>query len=170
MKKKALILFLFLFFWILSGAELMAEPIVIRDHGGQDSGVPDKAAIAKQVMGMPIAPVNPKMLNAFPLTSSLRSGTLEKSQPLTNKPLTQQAFFIVGNELRSREWIADNKKYLIKLKAQGLVTNITNDSEFQALVRFAEPLTLNAIPLDEIAESLGLSVYPVLITQEAIAQ
>lgn len=149
---------------------VFAEPIVIRDYGGQASGVPDKTKIAQSVAKMPLMPASQIVPQAFPLKSSLKPGFLEKPKKLDVKRLNRNPFFIVGNDDRSRDWIAENKAYLTKIQAKGLVANIANESEFTSLATFAEPLKLIAIPVDEIAQSLGLRVYPVLITNEEIAQ
>lgn len=149
---------------------VFAEPTVIRDYGGKSSGVPDKAKIAQSVAKMPLMTPNQVLPKAFPLTSSLKPGLLQASKKLGVKSLMRSPFFIVGNDDLSREWIAENKAYLAKIHAEGVVTNIASEQEFNALATFAKPLKLIAIPINEIAQSLGLRVYPVLITNEEIAQ
>lgn len=146
------------------------EPLVIRDYGGNPSGVPDKAKITSSLMGQSIKPVDSVPATRFPLKSSLRSGVLDTPKRFENKLLNRNPFFIVGNDERSREWIDSNKAYLAKIGAKGFVANIASEADFKSLESFAKPLRLSVIPLDEVVQSLELRVYPVLITNEEIAQ
>lgn len=160
-----------LFLMLISLAiNAIAEPIVIRDYGGKPSGVPDKAKIANSVMHQSIKPLNNAPSVRFPLRSSMRAGVLATPKRFENKLLNRNPFFVVGNDEQSRDWIDANKSYLTKINAKGFVTNIASESEYRSLEAFAKPLTLSAIPLDELVQSLGLRVYPVLITSEEIAQ
>jgi integrating conjugative element protein (TIGR03765 family) len=151
-------------------ANAFAEPLVIRDYGGKPSGVPDKAAITNSVMGQPLKSPGKTTSARFPLKSSMRSGVLAATRRFENKLLNRNPIFVVGNDERSRDWISDNKSYLSKINARGFVTNITSENEYRSLQDFAKPLSLSAIPLDELAQSLELRVYPVLITSEEMAQ
>lgn len=152
------------------GVAVIAEPIVIRDYGGQASGVPDKATIARSVMNTPLKPVSKIPITIFPLRSTLRSGELTAPTKLANKVHYKNPYFIIGNDERSRDWVAENKEYLVKIHAKGLATNIASEGDFKALEAFVAPLVLAALPIDEFAQSLGLRVYPILITNEEIAQ
>lgn len=149
---------------------VFAEPIVIRDYGGKPSGVPDKEKIENSVMQQSIKPLNKAPSVRFPLRSSMHPGVLTTPKRFENKLLNRNPFFVVGNDEQSRDWIDVNKSYLAKINAKGFVTNISSESEYRSLEAFAKPLTLSAIPLDELVQSLGLRVYPVLITNEEIAQ
>lgn len=155
---------------ILIAVDVSAEPIVIRDYGGHSSGVPDKASIAKAIKAKPLKQSKQLSLNKFPVRSTLMSGVLAKPIKFTNKMLIKSPYFILSNDERSLDWYAENKDYLVLIKAKGLATNIDSELEFKKLAEVVSPLTLSAIPLNDLALSLGLSVYPILITNEEIAQ
>lgn len=155
---------------LVASAYVNGEPIVIRDYGGHASGVPDKKKIAAEILSRPptVAPISPN--NRFPVVSSIGPGELSHARPLTNKSAQRQPLFILGDDERSLDWLSRNKAYLIQIKASGVATNIATVQAYNALVAAAAPLSIVALPVDELAESLGLPVYPVLITREEIAQ
>ena len=147
-----------------------AEPIVIRDYGGRDSGVPNKESMMQLARETPAKPQAFDDAARYPIRSSLRTGYLDQPQKLRNPVKGVQPFFIIGNDEFSRDWLEKNKHYLVKIGAQGLATNINNKSIFLELEKLAKPLPLVALPVDEIAQILAIQVYPVLVTGEEIAQ
>jgi integrating conjugative element protein (TIGR03765 family) len=173
LKIKKNIFFMLLFCAWTTGVT-SAEPIVIRDYGGRDSGVPTKETLQKTMATQ--APNNKVRPPAFgdeqryPIHSKLRAGYLSQPQKLREPVKGAQPFFIVSNDGFSRDWLVKNKAYLLKIGAQGLATNLDNKIEFTQLKNLAKPLPLVAVPVDEIANILSVSVYPVLITGEEIAK
>lgn len=147
-----------------------AEPIVIRDYGGRASGVPSKQVLIRLALQQTLQPQSLDNSARYPVQSRLRPGYLKVSRKLQTPVKDAQPFFIVGNDAFSRDWMEQNKAYLLKIRAQGVVTNIESKTLFVALEAFATPLPLVAVPVDDIAELLQFSVYPVLITGEEIAQ
>ncbi len=147
-----------------------AEPIVIRDYGGKSSGVPDRDKIANLVMQQSIKPINNVSSERFPLRSTMRAGVLATPKRFEEKLLNRTPFFVVSNDEQSRNWIDANRSYLSKINAKGFVTNIASENEYRSLEEFAKPLILSAVPVDELVQSLGLKVYPILVTSEEIAQ
>ncbi len=167
LKTKKNIFFMLL---ILMGQAVCAEPIVIRDYGGRDSGVPTKESMMQLAREMPAKPQAFDDTARYPIRSSLRPGYLDQPQKLRNPVKGVQPFFIISNDEFSRDWLEKNKHYLVKIGAQGLATNINNKSIFLELEKLAKPLPLVALPVDEIAQILTIEVYPVLVTGEEIAQ
>lgn len=145
-----------------------AEPLVISDYGGRASGVPNQVMVKKTQGNMPQRSVG--VLKVYPVLSALHPGYINEPIPLKVPQPKAQPFFIVGNDEFSRDWIEKNKDYLLEIKAQGLATNIQNESILMSLKSWAHPLDIVAIPVDEIAQILNIPVYPVLITGEEIAQ
>jgi integrating conjugative element protein (TIGR03765 family) len=163
LKIKKNIFFMLLFCAWTTGVT-SAEPIVIRDYGGRDSGV------ATQAPNNKVRPPAFGDEQRYPIHSKLRAGYLSQPQKLREPVKGAQPFFIVSNDGFSRDWLVKNKAYLLKIGAQGLATNLDNKIEFTQLKNLAKPLPLVAVPVDEIANILSVSVYPVLITGEEIAK
>lgn len=163
---------LFLILWLCLFTTDLArgEPLVIRDYGGRDSGVPNKNSITKLAQQYSAKPHVIDKAERYPIRSSLHPGYVNKPQALREPVKGVQPFFIIGNDDFSRDWLIKNKTYLQKIGAQGLATNIDSNSIFATLEQLAAPLPLVAVPVDEIATILHLSVYPVLVTGEEIAQ
>jgi integrating conjugative element protein (TIGR03765 family) len=153
---------------VLLAASVGAEPIVIKDYGGRDSGVPKSNQKVEGLGNYKPVPLDDR--TRYPIRSQLRPGYLDKPQKLRQPVKGAQPFFVVGNDSFSRDWIEKNKRYLQKIGAQGLATNIANKNEFDALASLVKPLPLVAVPMDEIAVILNFNVYPVLVTGEEIAQ
>jgi integrating conjugative element protein (TIGR03765 family) len=76
--------------------------------------------------------------------------------------------FLIGEDTRSRSWLAQNRNRLRELNAVGLVVNVTNADELAALRRIASGLTLSPSTADDLAQRLRLHHYPVLITAAGI--
>ena len=163
-------LFLMLWFCLFAAGIARGEPLVIRDYGGRDSGVPKKNSITKLAQQYSVKPHLIYNAERYPIRSSLHPGYVNKPQALREPVKGAQPFFIIGNDDFSRDWLTKNKTYLQKIGAQGLATNIDSNGIFATLEKLAAPLSLVAVPVDEIATILHLSVYPVLVTGEEIAQ
>jgi integrating conjugative element protein (TIGR03765 family) len=147
-----------------------AEPVVIRDYGGRDSGVPTLESMMEKNQQVPLKQQAFDEAARYPIRSMMRPGYLDQPQPLRTPQTGAQPFFMIGNDAFSRDWLDKNKAYLVKIGAQGLATNINSIAIFVELEKLADPLPLVAVPVDEIAETLNLQVYPVLVTGEEIAQ
>jgi len=169
LKTKKIIFLMFLICWFSEGIA-SAEPLVIRDYGGRDSGVPSMVEQEKKAQHEKYSTQPFDDAARYPIVSVLRPGYLDKSQALPNPVKGAKPFFIVGNDVFSRDWLEKNKAYLQKLGAQGLATNIDTQNTFKQLEVMARPLPLVAVPIDELVTVLHLSVYPVLVTGEEIAQ
>lgn len=156
--------------FVLIAACAHAEPEVIADFGGRETGIKspqEQLREAAQHTRMPIANTKPTMAGRFPVVSSLRVGVLD-NHPHT-QPVTRP-FFIVGFDKQSAQWLAANHAHLKEINALGFVTNVNSPAQLEKLRRYAGDLTLNAIPVDDIADRFQLTRYPVLVTQENIIQ
>lgn len=169
-KKDKKDIFFMLWLGMFTACIASAEPVVIRDYGGRDSGVPGKQELIRLAQQQKATKQMFDENLRYPIQSGLRPGYLNVPKKLREPVKGAQPFFVVGNDDFSRDWITKNKMYLLKIGAQGLVTNIDSKRLFLELKAFADPLPLVAVPVDEIAEILQFSVYPVLVTGEEIAQ
>lgn len=80
------------------------------------------------------------------------------------------AFFLIGEDARSRTWLKQRLPLLRKLKAVGLVVNIESKAALLNLRQAAPGLTLSPVSADDLAQRLNLRHYPVLITASSIEQ
>lgn len=100
-------------------------------------------------------------------TASLRPGPVE---PRTVNLPGITALFLIGDDPRSHAWLQQRLADLQSLGAAGLVVNVESADALQALRERAPGLSLTPVPGDDLAQRLGLSRYPVLITATAIEQ
>ncbi|GGY79124.1 hypothetical protein GCM10011613_24900 [Cellvibrio zantedeschiae] len=154
--------------FVIQAAACMAEPVVISDYGGHPSGVPVKPQKGDTFRYLKPVPLDERA--RYPMRSKLQPGYLDEPQKLSQPIKGAQPFFVISVDAFSRDWVEKNRKYLQKIGAQGLATNIASKSEFDSLASFVKPLPLVAVPMDEIAEILHFNVYPVLVTGEEVAQ
>lgn len=147
-----------------------AEPDVIADFGGRETGIKspqEQLREAAQRTQMPTASNTPTMAGRFPVVSSLRVGVLDAHSHTLS---VARPFFIVGFDQQSAQWLAANHVHLKNINALGFVTNVNSPAQLEKLRRYAGDLTLNAIPVDDIAGRFQITRYPVLVTQESIIQ
>lgn len=100
-------------------------------------------------------------------STSLTPGPVER-RPLSATGLP--AFFLIGDDARSRTWLKQRLAALIKLKAVGLVINIESKAALDNLRQVARGLTLTPVSADDLAQRLNLQHYPVLITASSLEQ
>jgi len=79
-----------------------------------------------------------------------------------------QPFFIVGCDEASLEWVEFNRARLLELKAFGLVVDAPSVLAYERLEQVAEGLVIRTVVGDLIAEHLGITRYPVLVTADGI--
>lgn len=98
---------------------------------------------------------------------SLRPGQVEP-RAVTLPGIT--ALFLIGDDPRSHAWLQQRLPDLRRLGAAGLVVNVESAAALQTLRERSPGLTLSPVPGDDLAQRLGLSHYPLLITATAIEQ
>ncbi|MGV4686169.1 integrating conjugative element protein [Burkholderia pseudomallei] len=77
-------------------------------------------------------------------------------------------FFLIGDDLPSRAWLHARGDALRALGAVGMVVNVNTADGLAALRRDAPGLMLVPTSGDDIAQRLGLSHYPMLVTATGI--
>jgi len=80
------------------------------------------------------------------------------------------AFFLIGDDVKSRTWLRQRLPTLVKLNAVGLVVNVESKAALDNLRQVAQGLTLTPVSADELTQRLNLQHYPVLITANSIEQ
>lgn len=78
--------------------------------------------------------------------------------------------FLIGDDERSATWLKRYQEKLKLLHAQGFVMNIESANAMKTLQEKFPQLPMLAIPGDAVAQWLGLSHYPALISNHLIEQ
>ncbi len=107
--------------------------------------------------------------------------TIEQFLPVQSRTLTvgsfeaerrptgvAQPFFVVGCDEASLEWVQNNHARLLELRSFGLVVEAPDVRSYERLESVAEGLVIRPVVGDLIAEHLGLSHYPALVTADGI--
>ena len=115
-----------------------------------------------------------------PLSTRLPVRTTRMSPgPLQGQPAAEiqqrlahmtQPFFIIGSDRTSLQWLRQQRNRLRALGAVGLVVQARSITELQRVQRTGDGLTIIPVPGDSLSEALGLTRYPVLISQGGIEQ
>jgi integrating conjugative element protein (TIGR03765 family) len=79
-----------------------------------------------------------------------------------------QPFFIVGCDEVSLEWVETHRARLLDLKAFGLVVDALDVRAYERLEHAAEGLVVRPVMGDLLAEHLGITHYPALVTADGI--
>jgi len=79
-----------------------------------------------------------------------------------------QPFFIVGCDEISLAWVETHRARLLELKAFGLVVDAPDVRTYERLEQAAEGLVVRPVVGDLLAEHLGITHYPALITADGI--
>ena len=101
-----------------------------------------------------------------------------KSPRFTPGPVARQKIarpftapmFLIGSDPLSQRWLIQHRVRLSQLGAVGLIVEVPDEAALQRLTALAAGLTLWPASGSDLAETLGLTHYPVLITQDGIEQ
>jgi len=85
------------------------------------------------------------------------------------RPFTRP-FFLIGADSFSREWLATHRDRLAEIGAVGMLVEAETLEDLRAIAAIAEGLPILPASANDIAEALGLSHYPVLITKDGLEQ
>jgi len=109
---------------------------------------------------------------ALPHVFPVRSPKLSPGKVISKKiqVTLPQPIFIVGDDARSKAWLAQYQQRLVQLHAKGYVVNVSSQEAMNALIDAFQHLALLAIPGDSLAKTLGITHYPVLISDQLIEQ
>ena len=89
---------------------------------------------------------------------------------LDSKRPFARPFFLIGSDGLSREWFATHRDRLAEIGAVGMLVEAETLDDLHAIAAIADGLPILPASASDIAEALGLSHYPVLITKDGIEQ
>jgi len=79
-------------------------------------------------------------------------------------------FFLIGSDVRSRQWLQDHRARLKAIGAVGMLVQADTLDDLRTIAELADGLSILPASASDIAKALGLSHYPVLISTHAIEQ
>ena len=86
-----------------------------------------------------------------------------------DRPFTRP-FFLIGSDARSRQWLQDYRDQLKKIGAMGMLVQADTVDDLRTMAKLADGLSILPASGSDIAEALGISHYPVLISVHGIEQ
>ncbi|WP_034947654.1 integrating conjugative element protein [Erwinia oleae] len=128
----------------------------INNQGAAIDSQPESSPVPADVaLGLPIS-----TLEMTPGSVAARTLKLPGMRPL----------FLVGDDELSRRWLSLRRDTLIQLNATGLVINVASMGALRDLQHHAAGLELIPASGSDLAKRLGLSHYPVLLTEKGLEQ
>lgn len=161
---------------LLGRAELArAELTVIYDSGKTEPIAPlltafDTVNDSPQKSPMPgkspLGAANPQ--SWLPLQSpGLTPGPV---QTRTQDQPFARPFFLIGSDNLSRQWLQRNHTRLKEIGAVGMLVQADNLDDLRVIADLANGLSVMPASASDIAQALGISHYPVLISAHLIEQ
>ncbi|MFV8757465.1 integrating conjugative element protein [Yersinia enterocolitica] len=93
--------------------------------------------------------------------------------PVTTRSLNlpgMPAMFIVGDDDLSRQWLSLRGEELKRLRATGLVVNVTDVNRLHSLQAMLPEIEMAPVSGSDLAHRLQLAHYPLLITEKGLTQ
>lgn len=108
----------------------------------------------------------------FPIhTPAMRAGRFEPSHaPHIALEHLRTPLFLVGTDTYSSQWLSQHRTTLQAHKAIGFVIEAPHYEAFIALSTLVPELLMIPVPGQQLAEVLGLTVYPLMLTRTGIWQ
>ena len=159
--------------FLLAPALAQASPIVIYDSGRTQPIAPFLEVFGV-AGGFPRQGSTPPPLGAADPQSWLPI----QSPGLTPGPVPARAqnrpfsrpFFLIGSDQRSRQWLQAHRDRLKALGAVGMLVQAETLDDLHVIAELAKGLPILPASGSDIANALGLSHYPVLISAQGIEQ
>ncbi|MCP4129144.1 MAG: integrating conjugative element protein [Gammaproteobacteria bacterium] len=79
-------------------------------------------------------------------------------------------FFLIGSDMRSRQWLQDHRDRLKEIGAVGMLVQADTLDDLRTIAALADGLSILPASASDIAKALGISHYPVLISTQGIEQ
>jgi integrating conjugative element protein (TIGR03765 family) len=121
--------------------------------------------------------------NPGPATPSLGAADPKAWLPIRSPGLTpgpvqarahdrpfSRPFFLIGSDMRSRQWLQDHRDRLKAIGAVGMLVQAETVADLQAIAGLADGLSILPASASDIARALRISHYPVLISRHGIEQ
>lgn len=159
---------------ITSISQAENQLIVVSDQGGSSAlpyyktlNIQDNSRSLKKIPAVKIHPIT--AMDTLPIVSNKLSPGKVETKVINANGLIRP-FFMIGDDDLSVTWLKQRAPALEKLQAVGLVVNVKSSSNFNNLQKLVPSLMILPTSGDDIADRLGLSHYPVLVTATAIEQ
>ncbi len=161
-------------FLSLVSADLSAELTVIHDSGDTRPLAPLLEVFAAH---------EPPVPRANPHRPNLGAADLDRLLPIQSPGLTPgqverrhldikfaRPFFLIGTDPVSRQWLRAHRAELLRIGAVGMLVQVEKVHDLRAIAALSGGLPILPASASDIAEALGLSHYPVLISNQGIEQ
>ncbi len=155
-----------------------AEPLIVVEDRGGVSALPYYESLNLQPRTRDIQrppfpiPQLPSTIDSEAQMLPVRSAKLSPGN-VTRRIIEApglQPFFLIGDDEASHAWLRRHVVSLRERNAAGLVVNVETMQGLERLRSLASGLQLWPVSADDLADRLGLSHYPVLITATGIEQ
>ena len=145
---------------------------VIADLGGEDAA-PYFEGINKQpgppeVSAVVTPPPVSAMAAMFPVSTPEMTPGEVADRPLQLPGIG--ALFLIGDDVQSRAWLAENAQALLTLHAAGMIVSADSASAVESLRDLAPGVPMAPASGSELARRLQLRHYPVLITDTGLSR
>ena len=153
----------------IASFSVQAELTVVADLGGQSTATYFEG-INNQGRGVEPEPFSAPVMamTALPVTTpELTPGKVE-SRTLSLSGM--RPMFLIGDDDLSRRWLSLRRDTLVQLNAVGLVVNVASEAALNDLKKHADGLELVPVSGSDLAKRLGLTHYPVLLTEKGLEQ
>ena len=104
-------------------------------------------------------------------TPALTPGPVaQRPLSLPNGATLPRPLFLIGADPRSRQWLEMHRERLAEIHAVGMLVNADSKADLEAIAAIARGLPILPASATDIAETLGLTHIPVLISRRGIEQ
>lgn len=151
-----------------------AELIVVANLGGQSTENYFQAISSPDNEYKVLSPSDvltlstPSLVSFLPVRTPELTPGYQANQTLNLNGMSP--LFLLGDDDFSRRWLTEKKEQLIELNAVGYVVNIDTETAWDELNELAQGLTLLPVSGSDLALRLGLTHYPVLISDKGLEQ
>ena len=91
-------------------------------------------------------------------------------QPQVVKRPFTRPFFLIGSDPLSRQWLSQHRERLLEIGAVGMLVQAETAADLEAIAQLGQGLQIMPASGSDIAQALGISHYPVLVSKEGIEQ
>lgn len=113
------------------------------------------------------------LFNLFPVKTALKPTRLPSRQISLKKEHLErihQPFVVIGSDEYSMAWFMQNLPVIRRFGANVLVTQVDNLTDFQAIQKLAPELQFQPVDASSFLSAVGVSLYPIIITNEGAIQ
>ncbi|ACR67576.1 integrating conjugative element protein [Edwardsiella ictaluri] len=165
---KKLLLMICLFLPLMGYAGLN----VIADLGGEDAspyfdGINKQPDLLEASTATTLPPVS-DMAAMFPVSTPEMAPGVVADRPLQLPGIG--ALFLIGDDVLSRSWLAENAQTLTDRHAVGMIISVDSASAVQSLRSLAPGVPMAPASGSELARRLQLRHYPVLISDTGLSR